>query len=488
MKETPTTMPDSRELQQARERLGVTKVGSGDGDEPEILSRECYLPKPEDELPRERDNEMGPLGPWATGRVDWGPLKGLTGTRPVVDKYSVARFSEGEWRSHNKQVLDSVVGFQHQANLLEYNSKEGIEQTRAATDRNQADSTRRLKQREQELHRWKCELERAISASAEEIAMMQEQRRRLKQSMAVLQLPESIAGECLDRRTGRLDPELVRDEVEEELIKEMALTAEIREQFTRTLMDVEHQLLEDKTAKNRLEYDWSDKKQANEIECVNVALNNSSNTLLFRPGAVGFPDNQSTQDHWETFTRETLEESEITRQRSVALRGTLDAILSDAAKNLRAQADRLDMALAKRISCTEEIRTRLENELRGMLKRLADIESTICNLKDMIRRMDISMKKAQTRLDNRQLHRPRVENCRDVAQYGLVDEVKSIMDSVSALSSQLQQAEEIQSNLMMSRSNIEREIMVKRKTLEIDRDRSKKIRSFYPSATALSGY
>lgn len=57
-------------------------------------------------------------------------------------------------------------------------------------------------------------------------------------------------------------------------------------------------------------------------------------------------------------------EGEATRQRSVALRGTLDAILNNAARDLRSQADRVDAALAKRIACTDEIRIRLENELK----------------------------------------------------------------------------------------------------------------------------
>lgn len=47
-------------------------------------------------------------------------------------------------------------------------------------------------QREQEVHRWKCELERAIAAASEEITFMEEQRRRLKQASAVLQMPEAI--------------------------------------------------------------------------------------------------------------------------------------------------------------------------------------------------------------------------------------------------------------------------------------------------------
>lgn len=49
------------------------------------------------------------------------------------------------------------------------------------------------------------------------------------------------ATECLDRRCGRPDTELVRDNPEEELIKEVALIAEIRDVFNTTLRDIEQQ-------------------------------------------------------------------------------------------------------------------------------------------------------------------------------------------------------------------------------------------------------
>ncbi|KAJ8967264.1 hypothetical protein NQ314_002992, partial [Rhamnusium bicolor] len=377
----------------------------------------CYLPQPQDAIPVSESGHMGPIGPWATGRVDWGPLSGLTGTRPVVDKYSIARYSEGDWRAHNKEVLDMTNTEKHKANLIDWNGRQCLEQTQADVDKNQEDNTKRLNQRELEIHRWKCELERSISAASEEISFMEEQRRRLKQASSVLTLPESIAGECLERRTGRMDAELVRDEVEEELIKELALCAEIRDIFARTLKDIEIQLLEDKTAKQRLEFDWSDKTVSHEIDSINMALNNRSTILLFKPGAVIFPEEQSSTDYWEHFTRETLLEGEATRQRSVTLRGTLDAILINAARDLRTQADNVELALSKRIACTEEVTRTMENELKQVLRRLADVEDLLRDLRAAIRRMDAPMKKAQTRLDNRLL-RPRVENCRDAPHFG----------------------------------------------------------------------
>lgn len=69
-----------------------------------------------------------------------------------------------------------------------------------------------------------------------------------------------------------------------------------------------------------------------------------------------------------------------------------------------------------------------------------------------------------------------------------MEEVKSIGESIAALQAQLKQAQLSQMNLMKARGDLEREIMLKRKTLEVDNNRIKRIRSFYPSATALSGY
>lgn len=74
----------------------------------------------------------------------------------------------------------------------------------------------------------------------------------------------------------------------------------------------------------------------------------------------------ASEAHWEHFTRETLQEGEATRQRSATLRGNLDTILTHGARDLKGQAEKVDLALANRIACTEEIRMKLENNLIGV--------------------------------------------------------------------------------------------------------------------------
>lgn len=81
----------------------------------------------------------------------------------------------------------------------------------------------------------------------------------------------------------------MRDTPEEELVNELALISEIRRMMKKTLEDIEQQQVENRTARERLEFDWSDKKEAYEIDSINVGLDNNSKIILFRPGAVRQP-------------------------------------------------------------------------------------------------------------------------------------------------------------------------------------------------------
>lgn len=38
--------------------------------------------------------------------IDWSQLPDMTGTRPGVDKYSITKYSIGEWQQHNARVLE----------------------------------------------------------------------------------------------------------------------------------------------------------------------------------------------------------------------------------------------------------------------------------------------------------------------------------------------------------------------------------------------
>lgn len=78
---------------------------------------------------------------------------------------------------------------------IQKDSKDTITRIEAASDKNQKDNTKRLQSRARDVDKWKETLQRAIHAMSEEVSTMEEQRRRLKQSLSVLRVPEAIGKE-----------------------------------------------------------------------------------------------------------------------------------------------------------------------------------------------------------------------------------------------------------------------------------------------------
>ncbi|XP_022185887.2 tektin-4 isoform X2 [Nilaparvata lugens] len=447
-----------------------------------------YLPQPGDSMLGADTPAPGPIGPWATGRVDWGPLSGLTGTRPVVDHYSITRFSPAEWRQKNKDLLCAVGEDQQRSHEVEMKSRHAMRSTAVSSDKMQQQNTVELGRRAHDIHRWKTELERALEDMTLELELLESQRRRAKQAKAVLGVVRSISAECLSRRALRMEEDLVRDAVEEELIKEAALVKEVNDLIDRTIVQIEEQLDRNKAIKARLEDDWSDKKESYNIEATNVKLNNKSPTILFYPGATRMPDSQSTPEGWEDHCRELLRTMEAVKGQSCELRALLDGpILSDCVRDLRAQADTVEAALHRRVAETDLCRQAFEAQLQAVVQRQAETEKLIIDLKQAIRGLDYPLKVAQTRLNNR-IARPRIESCRDFSQFGLIDEVRTTSEHTTTLKGQLSQAEQALVALHTARGDLERQLQVKLKSLYIDKERCLEVRSHYPSVTKMSGH
>ncbi|KOC62771.1 Tektin-4, partial [Habropoda laboriosa] len=440
----------------------------------------AYFPQAGDELPAQPAEQMDAIGPWATGRVTFTPKDGLTGVRPVVDRYSVTGSGAPEWRANNEKFFKQSNEKIREAQLAVNNAKRCVERSYREADKIQLESTDHLRNRANEVNRWKTELEHLILKITEEIELLEGELRRVKQTLSVLTVPESIAGEFLHLRSKRLESDLIRDEVEEELTKEVALCSEIRDLLGRTREQIELQLFELKAAKVRMEVDWTDKTDAYSIDSECMQLKNNSSIILWKPGATRFPAEQSTPSSYEHYTRESLTDAEATRQRSVNLRTTLDSIYKNSIKDLRDQATRVDLVLGQKIKLTEDVRLQLEKELLRCLHELANTEKSIEELRQSARGMDYAMKVAQTRLANR-LQRRNVDSCRDTPQFALMQEVKLLNERTSAMLAELKRAEETQAGLVKARSDLEREIMVKRKTLYIDKQRGQLLRSFYPA-------
>lgn len=71
-------------------------------------------------------------------------------------------------------------------------SKNALAQSYAMTDKDYNDNTSRLRERAQEVYRWKADVEFACKAMSDEVVILEEMRQRLKSASSVLLIPEAI--------------------------------------------------------------------------------------------------------------------------------------------------------------------------------------------------------------------------------------------------------------------------------------------------------
>uniref|UniRef100_A0A2A4K9W1 Tektin n=1 Tax=Heliothis virescens TaxID=7102 RepID=A0A2A4K9W1_HELVI len=437
-----------------------------------------YLPQPTDSTSGDYLG-MGPIGPWAPGHVNWTPQAGMTGVRPVVDKYSITHYSTGEWRRNNLRMLTPRAT--DKAKALDASIKNDLKNAFDSLDKKQGETTDTLKERVKDMAYWKKQVQKALNGMSEEIRTLDADRAKLKSACRILMLPEAISRECLELRTHRYEPDLVRDDAEQELIKEVAIVGEIRRVFQDTLAKVEVQMEYNKAAKASIEMDWSDKISALKTDSQNLHMTPDSNLILHHPGSARWTENATSLEFWEHFCKESIRNCDEVRQKSADLRADLMTAIIKGSQDMKTQADRTNCALEETVTATEQLCAKLEETLKDNLQTIADVEKLIDYLSDALRQVDERDKLSGTRLQNRNYNRPNVENCRDKAQYALMGEAKFIKETADSLTGKMREADAVRAELMKYRGELEREIACKRKSLNIDQDRLSRVRAHLPS-------
>jgi len=73
----------------------------GDGDKP----LPCSVNQFADEDPSKQCLTIS-LGPWVTGKTTCSPEDGITGLRPVADRYSITNSGPHKWWAHNLNIFE----------------------------------------------------------------------------------------------------------------------------------------------------------------------------------------------------------------------------------------------------------------------------------------------------------------------------------------------------------------------------------------------
>ncbi|NXO03169.1 TEKT4 protein, partial [Rhinopomastus cyanomelas] len=398
-----------------------------------------------------------------------------------------AKYLPSEWHQSVAELCGRARAGCEWAAQSRAEAKELSAHTAAAAQRTQQASTASLGRRLQDIHCWKVELQRAIEELDAETGLLAAQKVRLERALGATELPYTITTDNLQCRERRQPPDLVRDDVERELLKEAELIRNVQELLKRTLVQAANQMRSNRDQKEVCERDWSDKVETYHIDDTCGRYNNESTNIQFHPTSVKFEESTSTPETWAKFSRDNIYRAEQEKTASINLRTLIDSILHDVSRDLSMQCAAVNKAFVKRCEELQEAKDNLEHRLQKTLKEIGDQEAIISALKQAIRDREAPLKVAQTRLYDRSF-RPNVELCRDEAQFRLVSEAEELTELIESLKKKLLASEQTLRNLEDIRMNLEKEIAVKTNSLFIDRQKCMTHRTHYPVALKLAGY
>ncbi|KAF5299852.1 hypothetical protein FQA39_LY11389 [Lamprigera yunnana] len=343
----------------------------------------------------------------------------------------------------------------------------------------QRDAGRRIGERITDTTFWrneaKAELERLIS----ENKLLQETKRKIQRAIIDIEGPLHIAQECLYQREGRKGIELVHDQPEQALMKEVEIYRNSQSRLSVLMSQIESLLSNCRAAQFELETDVQSKESALGIDNMCHQLNNFSRGINYYGGIENFDPSVSTTTTWAENSNRIIQRSQSQRERSAQMRSDTENLVNAVSSEVWDVWSNTNNALARRASETLETKSKLQMHLHKVQQEIFEIEKYIELLHKAMQDKAAPIKVAHTRLEAR-THRKEIELCRDMAQDRLVKEVKDIQDSIEYLHRKLQEAEAQHQQLLKTRTNLESDLYNKVNSLFIDREKCMGMRRSFP--------
>ncbi|XP_008312571.1 tektin-3 [Cynoglossus semilaevis] len=397
------------------------------------------------------------------------------------------RFTPEEWYKSNQNNYRESESSRKSAERLRRDTIRLMQDKEQLTRRTQENSSKNIGERLNNIVFWKSELTHEIENMITEIAALTEVKRRLERALAETEGPLQVSQECLYHREKRMSIDLVHDDVEKDLMKEVEVIRSCQERMRRHLDRAIAQLASNRAAQHELERDMSDKVTAQRIDDRCHHLRNTSDGIGYYRGIERLDPSLSLPESWSKFTDDNILLSQSQRAASHKLRDEIEVLLNTTSNEMWNQFNSVNVAFTNRISETSDAKNSLHTHLAKTLQGIFQTEMLIESLKKALRDKQSPLKVAQTRLEER-TRRPNIELCRDNPHHSLVNEVREIEDTIQKLQERLMEAESTLQILVKTKVTLEHDLSVKANSLFLEQEKCMSLRKSFPSMPRLVGY
>ncbi|XP_067318450.1 tektin-4-like [Anolis sagrei] len=277
--------------------------------------------------------------------------------------FRTAKYLLEEWNQHNYTRYYEAFADRDHSEWLRQESQSLAAYTGKLAERTQQDSTAKVGKRLQDIHFWKSELQREIEDLVTETDLQVAQKQRLERALDATKVLYSLAMDNLQCREWRQHPDLVRDQVEAELLKENT-PRNVQHIKKRKMTKGKMEIRLNRDHKEVCEMDWSDKLETYNIDEKCGRYNNQSTNIRFHPSSSKLEDSASTSETWAKHSHDNIYRAKREKLASVNLRALIDNILHDIAEDLHTQSDLVNQAFAKHCEILEDTKHKLEHHLK----------------------------------------------------------------------------------------------------------------------------
>ncbi|KAF7204042.1 tektin-3 [Nothobranchius furzeri] len=423
----------------------------------------------------------------STQRDHFDLVRAKTALYPSNRSALMTRYTPDDWYKSNHSNYRESESSRKSAERLRKDTIRLMQDREQLTRRTQENTSKNIAERVNDINFWKSELNHEIDNMVTEIGALTEVKRRLERALAETEGPLQVSQECLYHREKRMSIDLVHDDVEKDLIKEVEVIKSCQERMRRHQDRAIAQLASNRAALHELEKDLSDKVTAQRIDDRCHHLRNTSDGIGYYRGIDRLDHSVSLPDSWSKFTDDNILLSQSERAASHKLRDEIEILLNTTSHEMWNQFNSVNVAFTSRVSETADAKSNLQSHLAKTLQEIFQTEMLIESLKKALRDKESPLKVAQTRLEER-TRRPNVELCRDNPHHRLVSEVREIEDTIHKLQERLMEAENTLQNLVKTKVALEHDLSIKANSLFLDQEKCMSIRKVFPSMPRLVGY
>ncbi|XP_054008593.1 tektin-1 [Hylaeus anthracinus] len=379
-----------------------------------------------------------------------------------------SKFTLNEWHLNNRHRYRCSEAQQELADRLLAETKRVCELSTEKTKSNKDETDHRLEEKLEDIEFCKRELLRIRKEVLLESDSLSVYKERIMDALSsVKRNALAICEKCLIFREHRLGIDLVRDDVDRELLKECEVIKGVENLLVRVLEQTQEQIRRLKATLYYMDHDLEDKENNLRIDRHNLTLKETGMNLSIYHGTSRLDLSTIELNEWEMQTNNNIDAASKEINSARPMRCYIDTIIKQSIDDLNDQKNATDNAFIRRIDETKEAKTKLELQHSEIMRQANEMKDNITRIEKSIAEKECYLALAHTRLGNR-CQRPGLELTRDLVETQLVKEVYDLRNIVSNLQTAMFEAQASLRYLLKTQIQIEEDINIKANTLKID--------------------